>query len=157
MHQKKSKLRVLLDSRRKIELILSHYVDQIFVNTISTQDSLEEDVKNLNIWIIKRHPFLSNPGLVNQQIEVCQKFPQKIFSISVGARTGILECHYQFRFERWNCTTNAGYESVFGHMLDKGKGVFLVKTINAFLPAKHDNSVNTYLLISLSHEVLSRK
>ena len=63
----------------------------------------------------------SSPGLVNQQIEVCQKFPEKIFSISIGARTGILECHYQFRFERWNCTTNAGYESVFGRMLDKGE------------------------------------
>ena len=93
---------------------------------------------------------------MNQQIEVCQKFPQKIFSISVGARTGILECHYQFRFERWNCTTNAGYESVFGRMLDKGKGVFLVKTKkHAFLPAKHDYSVNPYLVISLSHEGVS--
>ncbi|CAG7729627.1 unnamed protein product [Allacma fusca] len=57
------------------------------------------------------------PGLVAHQVEVCQQFPDTIKSVSEGARRGIRECQYQFRHERWNCSTREDDYSVFGQML----------------------------------------
>lgn len=62
----------------------------------------------------------SLPGLVAQQIEVCMAHPGTIRSVSDGARRGIEECQFQFRNERWNCTTNPEEQSVFGYILDRG-------------------------------------
>lgn len=59
------------------------------------------------------------PGLVWRQVEVCRNNPQSLFCISEGARRGILECKQQFRYERWNCTTQPNH-SVFGQILSKG-------------------------------------
>lgn len=60
------------------------------------------------------------PGLVAQQIEVCMKHPGTIRSVSDGARRGIQECQFQFRNERWNCTTSPNEQSVFGYILERG-------------------------------------
>lgn len=62
----------------------------------------------------------SIPGLVAQQVEVCQHFPDTITSVADGARRGIQECQYQFRHERWNCSTSED-QSVFGYSLQRGK------------------------------------
>ncbi|XP_053377398.1 protein Wnt-16-like [Mercenaria mercenaria] len=59
------------------------------------------------------------PGLVSPQIEVCKNNPESLLCISDGARLGISECKFQFRNERWNCTTNTNY-TVFGDVLRKG-------------------------------------
>uniref|UniRef100_A0A0L8H9M9 Protein Wnt n=1 Tax=Octopus bimaculoides TaxID=37653 RepID=A0A0L8H9M9_OCTBM len=59
------------------------------------------------------------PGLVWRQIEVCRNNPQTLYCISEGARKGIMECKAQFRYERWNCTTQRNL-SVFGQTLTKG-------------------------------------
>lgn len=59
------------------------------------------------------------PGLVSPQIEVCKNNPESLLCISDGARLGITECQYQFRNERWNCTTDTNY-TVFGDVLRKG-------------------------------------
>ncbi|GFO01936.1 protein wnt [Plakobranchus ocellatus] len=58
------------------------------------------------------------PGLVQQQLQVCRENPESLHCISEGARRGILECQSQFRFERWNCTTQRNY-TVFGPILRK--------------------------------------
>ncbi|XP_076058535.1 protein Wnt-7b-like [Oratosquilla oratoria] len=59
------------------------------------------------------------PGLVQQQIAVCQTHPDTIKSVSIGARLGIDECQYQFRNERWNCST--GPEDLpFGYTIKRG-------------------------------------
>ena len=63
----------------------------------------------------------SLPGLSEQQIEVCLQHPNAIRSVSDGARRGIQECQYQFRNERWNCTTRNEEQSVFGYILERGK------------------------------------
>jgi hypothetical protein len=63
----------------------------------------------------------SLPGLVAQQVEVCIQHPNTIRSVSDGARRGIQECQYQFRNERWNCTTRNDEQSVFGYILERGK------------------------------------
>jgi hypothetical protein len=67
----------------------------------------------------------SLPGLAAQQIEVCIQHPSTIRSVSDGARRGIQECQYQFRNERWNCTTRNEEQSVFGYILERGKCVEL--------------------------------
>uniref|UniRef100_A0AAU7EAA5 Protein Wnt n=1 Tax=Terebratalia transversa TaxID=34513 RepID=A0AAU7EAA5_TERTR len=59
------------------------------------------------------------PFLVNQQQEVCKRNPQSMMCIGHGARKGISECQYQFKYERWNCTTHRS-PSVFGKLLEKG-------------------------------------
>ncbi|GAB6029953.1 hypothetical protein CHUAL_005648 [Chamberlinius hualienensis] len=58
------------------------------------------------------------PGLVSQQIEVCETQPNSIQSVSEGARRGIQECQFQFRNERWNCTT--GDTEIFTSTLQRG-------------------------------------
>jgi len=59
------------------------------------------------------------PGLVSRQIQVCQAHPNTIHSVSDGARKGIQQCQYQFRNERWNCTTQ-DEQNIFGSTLDRG-------------------------------------
>ncbi len=60
-------------------------------------------------------------ALSAEQIEVCMKHPSIIYSVANGAHKGIQECQYQFRNERWNCTTNDDDEDVFGYILKTGK------------------------------------
>ncbi|XP_047482319.1 protein Wnt-16-like [Penaeus chinensis] len=60
------------------------------------------------------------PGLVQQQVAVCQSNPDTIKSVSAGARRGINECQYQFRNERWNCTTGVDLDVPFGDTLKRG-------------------------------------
>ncbi|XP_046985609.1 protein Wnt-16-like isoform X2 [Schistocerca americana] len=62
----------------------------------------------------------SLPGLVQQQVAECVDKPGAIHSVSDGARRGIQECQYQFRNERWNCTTKNDEQSVFGNILKRG-------------------------------------
>ncbi|KAK3797887.1 hypothetical protein RRG08_052486 [Elysia crispata] len=59
------------------------------------------------------------PGLVQEQLQVCRENPESLLCISEGARRGILECQSQFKFERWNCTTQRNH-TVFGPILTKG-------------------------------------
>lgn len=60
------------------------------------------------------------PGLVHEQLQVCKDNPQSLLCISEGAKRGILECQDQFRFERWNCSTQRNF-TVFGPVIRKGK------------------------------------
>ncbi|KAJ1525928.1 hypothetical protein ONE63_009116 [Megalurothrips usitatus] len=62
----------------------------------------------------------SLPGLVGAQTNVCMEHPSAIRPIAEGARRGILECQFQFRHERWNCSTNEREQSVFGYILERG-------------------------------------
>ncbi|XP_070191739.1 protein Wnt-2b-like [Littorina saxatilis] len=41
-------------------------------------------------------------------------------SLAEGARLGVEECQYQFRSQRWNCTTLSRDASVFGKVMLKG-------------------------------------
>jgi len=70
------------------------------------------------------------PGLVSRQIEVCKTHPNAIPSVKDGARKGLQECQWQFRNERWNCTTTGaqvgrgpaaeGAKDVFRYTLQRG-------------------------------------
>lgn len=59
------------------------------------------------------------PGLVTQQLQMCESNPRVIHAVSEGARRGIHECQHQFKYERWNCTTMPD-DSVFGYTLERG-------------------------------------
>lgn len=60
------------------------------------------------------------PGLVSQQLRVCEAHPNAMLAVGDGARRGIGECQNQFKHERWNCTPE-GDQQVFGHTLQRGK------------------------------------
>ena len=56
-------------------------------------------------------------GLSLGQQKLCTMYHDHMPSIGRGAQMGIMECQYQFRFRRWNCTTIQGDKSVFGPVL----------------------------------------
>lgn len=49
---------------------------------------------------------LALPGLTDQQASVCEKLPETVESVPFGTKQGLVECEYQFRNDRWNCTDN---------------------------------------------------
>lgn len=69
------------------------------------------------------------PGLAPRQRAICQSRPDAIIIIGEGAQLGINECHYQFRYGRWNCSA-LGERTVFGQELRVGQ---LVQPCDLFL------------------------
>ncbi|PVD24362.1 hypothetical protein C0Q70_14843 [Pomacea canaliculata] len=59
------------------------------------------------------------PGLVVRQRRLCHLHPDVMVSLADGARLGVEECQYQFRSQRWNCTTLHRDASVFGKVMLK--------------------------------------
>lgn len=59
-------------------------------------------------------------GLSKGQTQLCNLYQDHIPHIGRGARLGINECQYQFKNQRWNCST-VDDSSVFGHVLNIGK------------------------------------
>ncbi|XP_015263358.1 PREDICTED: protein Wnt-6 [Gekko japonicus] len=55
--------------------------------------------------------------LAGKQAELCQTEPEIVQEVAKGARLGVRECQYQFRFRRWNCTSHSKY---FGKILQQG-------------------------------------
>ncbi|XP_023338432.1 protein Wnt-16 [Eurytemora carolleeae] len=49
---------------------------------------------------------LNMPGLIDQQKKMCTKWPETVQSVPFGTKQGLIECEYQFRRDRWNCTDN---------------------------------------------------
>uniref|UniRef100_T1IT71 Protein Wnt n=1 Tax=Strigamia maritima TaxID=126957 RepID=T1IT71_STRMM len=84
------------------------------------------------------------PGLVTQQLHVCESNPHIISAVSEGARRGIYECQYQFRHERWNCTT-IDEENVFGY------------TITRVCPLLIEKYYMEALLSRLCHALIEKK
>ncbi|CAG0887227.1 unnamed protein product [Darwinula stevensoni] len=54
------------------------------------------------------------PGLVRRQRRLCHKYADAMPSVGRGAGIGVAECRFQFRHQRWNCSTVATDASVFG-------------------------------------------
>ena len=63
-------------------------------------------------------------GLNEDQKQICLSHPYAMPSVSYGARDGIIECQWQFKFERWNCsmrrTENQSREDVFDNIFNMG-------------------------------------
>ncbi|XP_038069368.1 protein Wnt-7b-like isoform X2 [Patiria miniata] len=54
------------------------------------------------------------PGLSPRQRSICQNRPDAIVAIAEGADMGLGECRHQFRYRRWNCTSDGYGETLFG-------------------------------------------
>ena len=59
-------------------------------------------------------------SLSTSQRVLCRTYIDHMRFVSSGAVTGINECKWQFKNERWNCTT-VDDDSVFGKVVDIGK------------------------------------
>ena len=68
-------------------------------------------------------------GLSKKQIKICKKHLEVMDSVKSGAALAIVECQYQFRTRRWNCST-LDQGALFGSVLNQGK---LVKPVKKYL------------------------
>ncbi|KAK2163627.1 hypothetical protein LSH36_76g03048 [Paralvinella palmiformis] len=59
------------------------------------------------------------PGLIGRQRRLCRAHPDVMISVIDGAKLGVQECQYQFRSNRWNCSTSERDSSVFGKIMLK--------------------------------------
>ncbi|EPY79408.1 protein Wnt-6 precursor [Camelus ferus] len=55
--------------------------------------------------------------LAGRQAELCQAEPEVVAELARGARLGVRECQFQFRFRRWNCSSHS---KAFGRILQQG-------------------------------------
>ncbi|CAC5418797.1 WNT4 [Mytilus coruscus] len=58
-------------------------------------------------------------GLVKRQRKICRKNIEIMDSVKNGANNAILECQYQFRNRRWNCSM-VETRNIFGNVLKLG-------------------------------------
>ncbi|XP_013783194.2 protein Wnt-1-like [Limulus polyphemus] len=56
--------------------------------------------------------------LVEKQQDLCGLNHNVLITVGQGAKMGIKECQYQFRTNRWNCSTFNGIPNVFGEVLN---------------------------------------
>lgn len=56
--------------------------------------------------------------LAGRQAELCQTEPEVVAELARGARLGVRECQFQFRFRRWNCSSHS---KAFGRILQQGQ------------------------------------
>jgi len=47
------------------------------------------------------------------QQKLCQLYSDHMLPVAKGARIGIVECQWQFRYHQWNCSTVSN-QTVFG-------------------------------------------
>ncbi|XP_020647642.2 protein Wnt-6 [Pogona vitticeps] len=78
----------------------------------------------IGLWWAVGSPLVMDPNsicrktkrLAGKQAELCQTEPEIVQEVAKGARLGVRECQYQFRFRRWNCTSHSKY---FGKILQQ--------------------------------------
>ncbi|CAG7835387.1 unnamed protein product [Allacma fusca] len=75
-----------------------------------------------------------------KQRQICQRNSEIIDSIVEGVRSAITECQYQFRSNKWNCSTIERDPSVFGKYLVRG-GTRELSFIHAIITASAISSV----------------
>lgn len=67
---------------------------------------------------LKSLPCSELTGLTRGQQQLCHLYKDHIPHIGRGAREGIIECQYQFKSSKWNCSTFDS-QSVFGPILNR--------------------------------------
>ncbi|XP_024244605.1 protein Wnt-6-like [Oncorhynchus nerka] len=81
-------------------------------------------VNIIGLWWAVGSPLVMDPNsicrktkrLAGKQAELCQTQPEIVHEVAKGAKLGVRECQYQFRFRRWNCTSQNKY---FGKILQQ--------------------------------------
>ncbi|XP_025086682.1 protein Wnt-6-like [Pomacea canaliculata] len=67
----------------------------------------------IGLWWAVGSPLVMDPNsicrksrrLVGKQRKICRNEPEIVEEVAKGARLALLECQYQFRDRRWNCTS----------------------------------------------------
>lgn len=59
-------------------------------------------------------------GLTRRQIKICVRNVEVMDSVREGAEQAVIECQWQFKFRRWNCSTINGTR-LFGKTVTEGK------------------------------------
>lgn len=76
--------------------------------------------RNPQLYMVGAQPLCTQiPGLSPGQAKLCQLYQDHMSSVGRGARAGIAECQWQFRYRRWNCSTVED-STVFGPVLQIG-------------------------------------
>ena len=65
----------------------------------------------------------SKAGLVKEQKQFCEGYPDIAISVGKGAKLSVAECQKQLKMELWNCSTISRDVSLFGKVLRKGKKI----------------------------------
>ncbi|XP_076852796.1 protein Wnt-6-like, partial [Brachyhypopomus gauderio] len=81
-------------------------------------------VNIIGLWWAVGSPLVMDPNsicrktkrLAGRQAELCQTQPEIVSEVAKGARLGVRECQFQFRFRRWNCSSHSKY---FGKVLQQ--------------------------------------
>ncbi|XP_017324609.1 protein Wnt-6 isoform X3 [Ictalurus punctatus] len=81
-------------------------------------------VNIIGMWWAVGSPLVMDPNSIcrktkrlgSKQADLCQNHPEIVTEVVKGARLGVRECQYQFRFRRWNCTSHNKY---FGKILQQ--------------------------------------
>lgn len=60
------------------------------------------------------------PHLNKRQREICNKNSDLVRVIGDGVKDGVSECQYQFRYQKWNCSTFRNDPTLFGKSLVRG-------------------------------------
>ena len=61
------------------------------------------------------------PGLAPKQRMLCQSHPDAMIAVGEGVKVGFNECRYQFRNNRWNCSSSWMNDALFGRMHSIGR------------------------------------
>ncbi|XP_035713384.1 protein Wnt-2b [Folsomia candida] len=75
------------------------------------------------------------PHLNKRQREICNKNSDLVRVIGDGVKDGVSECQYQFRYQKWNCSTFRNDPTLFGKSLVRGGS-----RESALLQAMHSSS-----------------
>ena len=69
----------------------------------------------------------NTPGLAPRQRNICRKRPDAIDTIREGIQRGMLECQFQFRNKRWNCSSMTPVNHLLGitHKIGKHENISL--------------------------------
>lgn len=89
--------------------------------------------RNPQLYMVGAQPLCTQiPGLSPGQAKLCQLYQDHMSSVGRGARAGIAECQWQFRYRRWNCSTVED-STVFGPVLQIGMFVSIHHLLDYFL------------------------
>ena len=88
-------------------------------------------------------------GLSSGQKKLCMLYTDHMMHVGRGARNGITECQFQFRHNRWNCSTVED-STVFGPILSIPSKVQLL----IYITVSTFTSVCPWVCVSLCHTTL---
>ena len=145
-------LDAITSTNNDLERVNSHDQHPLQHNFYNVSSSANNNhVVNLNpdnffIESLQNLPCNKLSGLSKGQQQLCQLNKDHIPFVGRGARDSIIECQFQLKNSKWNCSTFDD-NSVFGPILKSGESLFQEKTL--FPSRLEDDSRNISLADTL--------